>query len=409
MGKTRVLVILAIATLLLPLVVVPASAAPKEGNTVHTVRYGETLSGIALRYGVNMWTLARVNGIINPNRIYVGQRLVIPRRRPPGRVHIVRPGETLTTIAWRYGVSVWAIARANGITNLNYIYVGQRLTIPGARPRPRRPHRCPLPGSFPGPWTGEYFDNAALGGSAYASRTDAGINFDWDYGPPAGGMPTNHFSVRWTGTFHFDGGTYRFCTKVDDGVRVYVDGKLIINGWRDGGLRPYSAERALAAGDHTVKVEYYDSIEVARVYFWWKRTEGPAPTPSPTPPPSEGWFGQFYNNKELSGDPVATHQQPWIGFEWGTDSPMPGVRSDYFSARWTTRIHLERDHYRFCTMSDDGSRLWVDGQLVVDEWHPNNGVAYCGKYWAETGTHDVKVEYFEDGGDALIYVWWEPY
>jgi hypothetical protein len=84
------------------------------------------------------------------------------------------------------------------------------------------------------------------------------------------------------------------------------------------------------------------------------------------------------------------------------------VRSDYFSARWTTRLHLHQDHYRFCAMSDDGARIWVDNHLVLDEWHPNNGVAYCGTYWATAGGHNVRVEYYEDGGNALIYVWWEP-
>ena len=60
-------------------------------------------------------------------------------------------------------------------------------------------------------------------------------------------------------------------------------------------------------------------------------------------------------------------------------------------------------------MSDDGVRIWVHDQLVVDHWHANNGTAYCGAFYSEGGTYDVKVEYYEDGGDALIYVWWEPH
>ncbi len=407
-------VVLVITMLVLLVSVVPAAAAPKESGVVHIVQRGETLYSIARRYGVNMWTIARANGVINPNRIYVGQRLVIPTGRPVGTIHVVQPGEMLTQIALRYGVDAWAIARANGITNLNHIYVGQRLVIPGVAP-PRKPSqpRPSLPTSWPGPWSGEYFDNVTLAAPAYITRDDESINFNWNSGPPAGGMPINSFSVRWTGTFYFDEGTYRFYAKVDDGVRVYVDGECIVDGWRDGGLRLYTADRALAAGDHTIQVEYYDRVQVARIYFWWKQLAGPTPTPTPgpttTPPPGEGWFGQFYNNKDLECSPVATSHDPWIGFEWGTDSPMPGVWSDRFSARWTTRLYLKTDHYRFCAMSDDGVRIWVGGELVLDEWHANNGVAYCGNYWAATGTYDVKVEYYEDGGDALIYVWWEPH
>ncbi len=410
-------IVLVIVTLVLLVGVAPASAAPNKGSVVHIVRRGETLYSIARRYGVDMWSIARTNGIANPNHIYAGQRLVIPAGWSGQTVHVVRRGETLLYIAARYGVNAWTIARANGVTNLNHIYVGQRLVIPGTTPPAPAPKPPPSPSvSYPGPWLGEYFGNVTLATPVYTTRQDESINFNWAYGPPAGGMPTNSFSVRWTGTFDFAEGTYRFYAKVDDGVRVYVDGERIINGWRDGGLRLYTADRALSGGDHTIHVEYYDRIQVARVYFWWKQLAGPTPTPTPTPtaapttpPPGEGWLGQFYNNQDLTGSPVATRYDPWIGFEWGTDSPMAGVQSDHFSARWTTKLNLKTDTYRFCAMSDDGARIWVGGDLVLDEWHANNGIAYCGDYWAATGTYEVKVEYYEHGGDALIYMWWEPH
>ncbi len=425
-----ILAVLTLAAVVLLIGVVPTSNADCP---VHVVQPGETLYGIARRYGVNAWTIARANGVINPNRIYIGQRLVIPSGRPAGTVHIVQPGEMLSRIALRYGVNVWAVAQANGITNLNHIYVGQRLVIPGVAPPvvPTQPPPQPQPGPsivWPGSWHGEYFDNVALTGAAYTTREDETINFNWAWGPPAGGMPTNSFSVRWTGTFAFSEGTYRFYAKIDDGVRVYVDGEQVINGWRDGGLRLYTADRALAAGDHEIKVEYYDRVQVARAYFWWKQLSGPTPTPGPTstpgpsptptstptptptgtPAPQAGWLAEFYNNENLTGSPSVTRYDPWIGFEWGTGAP-PGVATEHFSARWTTRMHLKTDHYLFCAMSDDGARIWVGDDLVLDEWHANNGVAYCGEYWAETGDYDVKVEYYEHGGDALIYVWWEPH
>ena len=419
MQNKWLLIVLTVTTLVLLVGIVPASAAPHKSGITHVVQRGETLYSIARRYGVSMWTIAQANGIANPNRIYVGQRLVIPTGgAQAGTVHVVQPGETLYSIARRYGLDVWSIARANGITNLNYIYVGQRLVIPGAVPPPPPPPPPP-PVSWPGPWSGEYFDNVALTGTPYATRQDESINFDWGYGPPAGGMPSNSFSVRWSGTFNFTGGSYRFYARVDDGVRVYVDGERIIDGWRDGGLRLYTADRTLAAGNHAVQVEYYDRIQVARVYFWYKQLAGPAPTPGPTPTPTpaptampqpgEGWLGEYFNGQGLSGTPVITRRDPWIGFEWGTGSPDPGIWLDHFSARWTTRLALKTDHYRFCTMADDGSRIWVGGTLVLDAWHPNNGIAYCGVYWAAGGTYDVKVEYYEEGGNALIYMWWEPH
>jgi LysM repeat protein len=423
MNKKWFVGVVVIVLLVFLVAALPISAAPEDSgcSVVHVVRPGETMYSIGRLYGVSMWAIANANGIVNPNFIYVGQCLVIPvcpAPAPGGGVHIVRPGETLTRIAARYGVSVWAIASANGLANINHIYVGQRLTIPGYAPPPKpgpKPTAVPSgPGGYPGPWDGEYFDNVDLTGTPYTTRQDAAISFNWNSGPPAGGMPVNAFSIRWTGTFHFSEGTYRFYAKVDDGVRLYVDGVEIISAWHDGSLRTFKADRALSLGNHAVKVEYYDRVGTAAVYVWWEKIEGPTATPGPSPTPgapapSAGWYAEFFNNEDLAGDPVVTRIDPWIGFDWGTDGPTAGVWADGFSVRWTTTAYFEADHYRLCTMSDDGSRLWVDGTLVVDQWHANNGIAYCGEYYATTGNHEVVVEYYEHGGQALIYVWWEPY
>jgi LysM repeat protein len=138
----------------------PASAspttptAPAGSARAHTVRAGETLTHIAARYGVTIGAIARANGLADPSRIYAGQRLTIPGSgsgsaapspspasppsaapsAPPGsaRSHTVRAGETLTHIAIRYGVTIRAIAKANGIADPSRIYAGQRLTIPGS-------------------------------------------------------------------------------------------------------------------------------------------------------------------------------------------------------------------------------------------------------------------------------------
>jgi len=410
-GKVAVGTVLALLVILVA--TLPATAAPDLGDVIHIVRYGENLTMIAVRYGVTVWDIARANGIANPNRIYVGQRLVIPSASLAGSSrHIVRFGETLTVIGWRYGIDRWAIARANGIANLNLIYAGQRLVIPGvapAGPAPRPPEPEPQqPETWLGPWSAEYYADRALSASPTLTRTDESIAFDWGYGAPADGVPRNRFSARWTGTFQFEAGAYRFFARADDGVTVYIDDVLVIDGWRNGSLRTYSTLQDLTAGDHTIVVEYYEYIQVARMYFWVRKISGPSPDSEPEPPAS-GWLAEFFNNEELTGEPVLTRVDPWIGFEWGTDGAAPGVWADHFSARWTNSITLERDHYRICAMSDDGVRIWVDDRVAVDHWHANNGTAYCGTFYSTGRAHPVKVEYYEDGGDALIYVWWEPH
>jgi len=125
----RVIVGLVLVALLL-LLVVPASAQ----QTVYYVRPGDTLSQIAARFGTTTTAIARANGIININRIYTGQRLVIPAPAAPPlqgtTFYVVGRGDTLARIAARFGTTVAAIASTNGIGNPNLIYTGQQLRIP---------------------------------------------------------------------------------------------------------------------------------------------------------------------------------------------------------------------------------------------------------------------------------------
>jgi LysM repeat protein len=102
----------------------PVTPPPASG--VHIVQSGENLFRIGLLYGFDVNTLAAANGLANPNRIYVGQRLIIPQPR----YYVVQWGDYLSAIARSYGSSVTAIMTANGITNPNLIYPGQRLLIP---------------------------------------------------------------------------------------------------------------------------------------------------------------------------------------------------------------------------------------------------------------------------------------
>jgi len=128
--KKVMIILVAVLILGLLTAAVGYAAPPAYGPTYHRVRYGETLFSIGRLYGVSPYAIAHANYLPNPNRIYAGQVLLIPTGQPWHRVHIVAYGETLLRIARRYGVSPWSIAQANGIWNLNCIYVGQRLIIP---------------------------------------------------------------------------------------------------------------------------------------------------------------------------------------------------------------------------------------------------------------------------------------
>lgn len=109
------------------------TTAPVQSNnsSYYTVRYGDTLGGIAYRYGTTWQNLQRLNGLSNPNLLYVGQKLTINVRNRPTNLntYVVKYGDTLSGIAYRYGVNVYTLARNNGISNINWIYPGQKLNI----------------------------------------------------------------------------------------------------------------------------------------------------------------------------------------------------------------------------------------------------------------------------------------
>ena len=136
--RARIMVLMVIVIVLT--MALPLSAHAQ--SQVHVVRRGDTLYSIARRYGTSVQAIMNTNGLSNRNFIWVGQRLTIPGTSSGGSssggstasggVYVVRRGDTLYSIARRYGTNVQAIVHANGLRNSNYIWVGQRLTIPGA-------------------------------------------------------------------------------------------------------------------------------------------------------------------------------------------------------------------------------------------------------------------------------------
>jgi LysM repeat protein len=135
--RAKIAVLLAV---MLVAFVLPASVQAQ--GQVHVVRYGDTLYSIARRYGTSVETIMRTNGLSNRNFIWVGQRLTVSGSGGSsssgggssggGSVYVVRRGDTLYSIARRYSTSVQAIVNANGLRNASFIYSGQRLTIPGS-------------------------------------------------------------------------------------------------------------------------------------------------------------------------------------------------------------------------------------------------------------------------------------
>jgi beta-glucosidase len=126
----------------------------------------------------------------------------------------------------------------------------------------------------PGGFKAEYFNNKELQGQPALVRNDEQVNFDWSRGRPAPEINEDGFSARWTGKFTPpESGAYQLGAMADDGVRVYLDGKLLIDAWtgnQASQIRTVMKEVNLEAGrSYDVRIEYYEDIRNSIAKFFW--------------------------------------------------------------------------------------------------------------------------------------------
>jgi glucose/arabinose dehydrogenase len=248
--------------------------------------------------------------------------------------------------------------------------------------------------SQPG-FTGYYYPNLTLSGDPSLTKFDSQINFNWGTSAPGNGLPQDNFSTRWIGVHNFSSGNYTFTVTADDGVRLYVDNLLVIDKWRDQSATTYSATQNLTSGDHQIKLEYYDSGWDATAQLSWVQNTQ-----------TSGFQANFFNNQTLTGNPVLSRTDSAINFNWGTSSPGPGVNTDHFSARWEGDFDFASGSYTFTLTADDGVRLYIDNQLVLNKWIDQSATTYIITQQLTAGTHRLRLEYYENGYDARASLGW---
>ncbi len=239
----------------------------------------------------------------------------------------------------------------------------------------------------------EWFDGTALAGPVAGTQCVSSIDLNFGSGGPvvAPSVGVDTFSGRFSKTVSLAAGTYQFSTRSDDGVRVLVDGTPVIDKWVNQAATTWTGTRTLAAGSHTIVVEYFESaggavIQASYGLFGCAVSE---------------WSVEWFDGTALAGPVAGTQCVSSIDLNFGSGGPVaaPSVGVDTFSGRFSKTVSLAAGTYEFSTRSDDGVRVLVDGTPVIDKW-VNQGATT----W--TGTRDVGGGFAHDRGRVFRERWW---
>ncbi|MEM6777717.1 MAG: PQQ-dependent sugar dehydrogenase [Planctomycetota bacterium] len=121
----------------------------------------------------------------------------------------------------------------------------------------------------------------------------------------------------------------------------------------------------------------------------------------------DGLLGEYYDTREFA-DRFLFRTDSTINFDWGSGAPAAGMGTDTFSVRWTGQIEpLYSETYAFQTTTDDGVRLWVDGQLIIDQFVNQAATSHTGTIALEAGVlYDIRMDYYENLGRAVSQLRW---
>jgi hypothetical protein len=266
---------------------------------------------------------------------------------------------------------------------------------------------------------GEYFRARDWNGSSLAfTRVDPVVSFDWGEGAPDPRLPADDFQIRWTGFLEPPAtGTYTFVTRSDDGVRLWVDERLLVSRWDDHMLMEDEAAIALERGRRVpIKLDHYEHGRRAAVELLWIPPGGsgaravlPAAALSP-PSETNGLAASYFAGKNFE-TPLLSRRDLDVHFEWRLDSPDPSVPGDRFSARWTGTVEPRHSEtYTFhvrVSEANEGVRLSVAGQRIIDGWTAPFAVERSGAVALRAGERvPLALEYNEDVGAASIELAW---
>jgi hypothetical protein len=273
--------------------------------------------------------------------------------------------------------------------------------------------------------TGTYYANTTQTGSPALTETDPDVDFTWGAATPGGGIAAgSNYSVVWTGFVQsIYSQTYTFETESSDGVKLTVNGQVLVNHLNAQTDTKYSGTIAMTAGSKVPITLVYENVSnTSQVHLRWSSPSQPYQVINETQLyPSAvalttGLNGSYYANVTspttfnfATATPTATRLDSTVNFPWNGAAPIGGVGNNQWAAEWDGSVKIPcTGTYQFCVTGDDGVRLSVDGALVANGWVDQGATTYCGATSTLTAgsQHVIKMQYYQDGGGSEAQLSW---
>ncbi len=262
-------------------------------------------------------------------------------------------------------------------------------------------------------WTSQFYNNPNLAGDPAATRQDSALGFNWGTGSPNPNIPTQNWSARFASDPIFAPGTYRFFVLADDNVKLFVNFPFQpqIDSFASGVVgQVLTADVVIPGGPTHVQVDYRQITGESFLYVTWANL-ATNPNPQPnfpvaqaafTPINNAPWTAQYYANANLTEPPAGIIGVSGPSGDWGAGAPLPSLPIDNFSARFSSVQTLDAGAYVITVRADDGVRVYVNGNLVINQWAGATGQTYTATVNLGGGANNFVIEYFEAGGGAFL-------
>ncbi|MCF6149083.1 MAG: hypothetical protein E3K37_10525 [Candidatus Kuenenia sp.] len=262
----------------------------------------------------------------------------------------------------------------------------------------------------------QYYDNEDWKGTSIFEEIAPSVNFNWPN--EVDKFVPSPFSMVYEGYLIIKKtGQYTFTLASDDGSWLYINNSLLIDNGGPHRVQTISDTITLNKGVHKILIKYFDKGGGAVLKLTWKFESGretiipekvllPKKAIHTLQNRQNGLYVKYYDNTEWHGKPIYEDVDTEIGFNWPNDKAK--LFYSPFSIMWDGFIDINTaDNYTFLLSSDDGSWLFIDDALIIDNGGSHMVKEKSGTVFLNKGKHKIKIKYFDKKGGAVLKLLWK--